>query len=59
MCFSVVHVADVEPAGPGGAIRFVRRALGVDDALSVAGSDGMAFVSIGVPPGAYEPHGPF
>jgi quercetin dioxygenase-like cupin family protein len=118
MGFSVVHVSDVEPAGPGGAVRFVRRALGVEafgvnwfelpagaegrehDETStgqeevsvvvrgsgywrvdgeqvpategtfirfdpettrcpVAGPDGMAFVSIGVPPGAYEPHGPF
>jgi quercetin dioxygenase-like cupin family protein len=27
--YSVVHVDDVEPAGPGGAVRFVRRELDV------------------------------
>jgi quercetin dioxygenase-like cupin family protein len=26
--FSVVDVGDVEPAGPGGAVRFLRRAVG-------------------------------
>jgi mannose-6-phosphate isomerase-like protein (cupin superfamily) len=29
MGYTVVHVDDVEPAGPGGAVRFVRRQLGV------------------------------
>ncbi len=28
MGYSVVHVDDIEPAGPGGAVRFVRRELG-------------------------------
>jgi quercetin dioxygenase-like cupin family protein len=28
--YSVVHVDDIERAGPGGAIRFVRRELGVE-----------------------------
>jgi hypothetical protein len=28
--YSVVRVADIEPAGPGGAVRFVRRELGVE-----------------------------
>ena len=118
MGFSVVHISDVDPGGPGGAIRFMRRALGVEafgvnwfelpagaegrehdetatgqeevsivvrgsghwrvdgeevaategtfirfdpetTRCAVAGPHGMAFVSIGVPPGAYEPHGPF
>jgi quercetin dioxygenase-like cupin family protein len=27
--YSVIHVDEIEPAGPGGAVRFVRRALGV------------------------------
>src|SRR5262249_57677214 len=27
---SVVNVAELEPAGPGGAVRFVRRELGVE-----------------------------
>jgi quercetin dioxygenase-like cupin family protein len=116
--YSVVNVADIEPAGPGGAVRFVRRELGVeafgvnwfelppntegrehDESVTgqeevsvvvagsgawrvdgenvpvragsfvrfdpqstrcpVAGPDGMTFVSIGVRPGSYEPHGPF
>ena len=30
MGYSVVNVADIEGAGPGGAVRFVRRALGVE-----------------------------
>jgi quercetin dioxygenase-like cupin family protein len=28
--YSVVDVAELEPGGPGGAVRFVRRALGVE-----------------------------
>jgi quercetin dioxygenase-like cupin family protein len=28
--YSVVHVDELEPAGPGRAVRFVRRALGVE-----------------------------
>ena len=118
MGYSLVHVDDIEPGGPGGAVRFVRRALGVEafginrfdlspnregrehdetatdqeevaiviagsghwrvdgeevgvregsfirfDAGStrcpVAGPDGLSFISIGSPPGAYTPHGPF
>jgi quercetin dioxygenase-like cupin family protein len=27
--YSIVNVEDIEPAGPGGAVRFVRRELGV------------------------------
>ena len=30
MGFSVAHVDEIEPAGPGGAVRFVRRELGVE-----------------------------
>lgn len=30
MGYSLVHVEDIEPAGPGGAVRFVRRELGVE-----------------------------
>ena len=30
MSYSLVHVDDIEPAGPGGAVRFVRRELGVE-----------------------------
>jgi quercetin dioxygenase-like cupin family protein len=29
MGYTLVHVDDIEPAGPGGAVRFVRRELGV------------------------------
>jgi len=29
MGYSIVHVDDIEPGGPGGAVRFVRRELGV------------------------------
>jgi mannose-6-phosphate isomerase-like protein (cupin superfamily) len=30
MGYSVVHVDELEPSGPGGAVRFVRRGLGVE-----------------------------
>ena len=30
MSYSLVHVDDIEPTGPGGAVRFVRRELGVE-----------------------------
>ena len=30
MGYTVVHVDDIEGAGPGGAVRFVRRELGVE-----------------------------
>jgi hypothetical protein len=30
MGYSVVHVDEIEGAGPGGAVKFVRRALGVE-----------------------------
>jgi quercetin dioxygenase-like cupin family protein len=30
MGYSVVNVSDIEPSGPGGAVRFVRRELGVE-----------------------------
>ncbi len=30
MGYSVVKIADIEPAGPGGAVRFVRREPGVE-----------------------------
>ena len=118
MGYSLVHVDDIEPAGPGGAVRFIRRELGVEafginrfdlppnaegrehdeagtdqeevsivirggghwrvdgeevavregsfirfDAGStrcpVAGPEGLSFISVGSPRGAYTPHGPF
>jgi hypothetical protein len=61
MGYSIVNVDEVEPAGPGGAVRFVRRRLGVE-AFGVNWFDlreGMTFVAIGARRGAYEPHGPF
>jgi quercetin dioxygenase-like cupin family protein len=30
MGYSVIHVDEIDPAGPGGAVRFVRRHLGVE-----------------------------
>jgi mannose-6-phosphate isomerase-like protein (cupin superfamily) len=30
MGYSIVNVDELEPSGPGGAVRFVRRALGVE-----------------------------
>ena len=30
MAYSIVHPDDIEPEGPGGAVRFVRRELGVE-----------------------------
>jgi mannose-6-phosphate isomerase-like protein (cupin superfamily) len=30
MAYSVVRIENIEPAGPGGAVRFVRRELGVE-----------------------------
>jgi quercetin dioxygenase-like cupin family protein len=30
MGYNVVQIADIEPAGPGNAVRFVRRELGVE-----------------------------
>jgi quercetin dioxygenase-like cupin family protein len=116
--YSIVNVDEIEPAGPGGAVRFVRRVLGVqafgvnwfelppgevgrehDETSShqeevavvirgsgvwrvdgedvpvrtgtflrfdpetrrvpIAGPDGLVFVAIGAPRGAYQPRGPF
>ena len=118
MGYSHVNVSEIEPAGPAGAVRFVRRELGVDafginwfelapgavghehdesrsgqeevsvvirgsgawrvdgdevpvsvgsfvrfdpesTRCTVAGPDGMTFVSVGARPGSYEPRGPF
>jgi len=118
MGHAVVNVEDIEGAGPGGAVRFVRRELGVkafginwfelppeaeghehdetgtgqeevalvvsgaghwrvdgedvpvrtgsfirfdpeSTRCPVAGPEGMTFVSVGAPRGAYEPRGPF
>ncbi len=49
--YTVVHLDDIAPAGPAGAVRFVR--------LPVAGPDGLTMVAVGARPGSYEPRGPF
>jgi uncharacterized cupin superfamily protein len=118
MGYSVVNLEDIEPAGPGSSVRFVRRELGVEafgvnwfelgpnsaglehdekgkgqeevlgvihgsgswlidgERVSVregtflridpearrqalAGPEGMTFIAIGAPRGAYEARGPF
>ena len=118
MAYSTVSIDEIDPAGPGGAVRFVRRQLGAlafginwfdlppdakglehDESdtrqeevsvvirgggywlvdgervtagvgtfirfdpestrVAVAGPNGMTFISVGAPPGAYEPRGPF
>jgi quercetin dioxygenase-like cupin family protein len=118
LAYSTVTIDEIDPAGPGGAVRFVRRQLGAlafginwfelppesrgvehDESdtgqeevsvvirgdgywlvdgervpasagtfirfdpestrVAVAGADGMTFISVGAPPGAYEPRGPF
>ena len=28
--YSAIHIDDIEPGGPGGAVRFIRRSLGVE-----------------------------
>ena len=53
MGYSVVRIEEIEPAGPGGAIRIVRRELGVE-------AFGINWFEL--PPnaeGSYEPRGPF
>ena len=30
MAYSIVQVEEIDPAGPGGVVRFVRRELGVE-----------------------------
>jgi len=118
MGYSSINLDEIEPTGPGGAVRFVRRELGVESfginrfdlppgavgvehdetgtgqeevsfvvsgsgvwrvdgqevparegtfirfdpgtvRCPVAGPEGMSFVSVGVAPGSYAPHGPF
>ena len=118
MSWTRINVDEITGAGPGGAVKFVRRELGVEafginwfeippntegfehdeqgtgqeevnvivrgsgvyridgeevpaiegtffrfdpetTRCPVAGPDGMAFISVGSPPGTYAPHGPF
>jgi hypothetical protein len=118
MAYDSVSIDEIDPAGPGNAVRFVRRQLGArafginwfelppeakglehDEAdtgqeevsvvirgdgywlvdgervpagvgtfvridpestrVAVAGPQGMTFISVGAPAGAYEPRGPF
>ena len=57
--YDVVDVAELEGEGPGGMVRKVRRALGVDPAstrVPVSGAEGLEFVTFGAPvDGKYEP----
>jgi len=48
MGYSGVHVANIAPAGPGDAVHFVRRELGVK-----------AMIAVGARPGSYEARGPY
>jgi hypothetical protein len=57
MGYSIVHVDDIEPGGPGGAVRFVRRELGVE-AFGINWFE-LPPGAVGARPGAYEPRGPF
>jgi hypothetical protein len=56
--YSVVNVEEIDGAGPGGAVRFVRRHPETTR-QAVAGRDGMTFVSVGARGGSDEPRGPF
>jgi hypothetical protein len=53
MGYSTVNLDDIEGAGPGGAVRFVRTRR------PVAGPDGMTMIGIGARRGNYAPRGPF
>ena len=75
MGYSTIHIEDIDGSGPGGAVHFVRRELGVEafgitvgtffrfdpDATRqpVAGPDGMTLIAVGARRGSYEPRGPF
>jgi len=73
MGYSVVHIDELEPSGPGGAIRFVRRELGVE-AFGInwfelppnaegrehdESETGHEAVKSGARQGSYEARGPF
>ena len=57
MGYSLINVDEIEPSGPGGAVRFVRRELGVE--TPVAGPEGFTMVAIGAARGSYEARVPF
>ena len=67
MSYSIVNVDELEPAGPGGAVRedvAVRHGSVIrfdpeTTRQAVAGPNGMMFVSVGARRGSYEPRGPF
>ena len=68
MGYSMVTVDAIEPGGPGGAVRFVRRELGVQAfgindpetrRVPIAGPEGMTVLAVGARRGSYEPRGPF
>ncbi len=57
MGYSLINVDEIEPSGPGGAVRFVRRELGVE--TPVVGPEGFTMVAIGAARGSYVARGPF
>lgn len=65
MGYSVVNIEDIEGAGPSGAVKFVRRELGVEAfgvnwfEIAIADPEGMTFVAIGARRGSYEARGLF
>jgi hypothetical protein len=50
--YSKSNLEEIEPAGPTGAVRFVRRELGLE-------AFGITMVAVGARRGSYEPRGPF
>jgi hypothetical protein len=53
MGYSVINVEEIEASGPGGAVKFVRRVLGVE-------AFGINWFELpGVPRGSYVVRGPF
>jgi urease beta subunit len=75
MGYSLTHVDDIEGAGPGGSVRFVRRVLGGEEVpvaagtflrfdpgttrVPIAGPEGLTMIAVGARRGSYEPRGPF
>ena len=72
MGYSVAHVDELAPEGPGGKVRY--RIDGEDvpvregtflrfdpetERCPVAGPDGLTMIAIGTRRGSYEPRGPF
>jgi hypothetical protein len=56
MGYSKITVDEIEAAGPGGVVRFVRRELGCE---AFAGPDGLTTLAVGAPRGSYQARRPF